>query len=101
VLQQEGVKQTALVLLNKGDAPARLSLPTDLPAGEWRAVLGDAPPLQPDGRSALAVSVPAHDVVVYLLEAPITGKGWLQRLDALMERPVQKPAEPVDTAPAD
>jgi cyclomaltodextrin glucanotransferase len=100
VLQHGGVNQTALVLLNKGDAPASLALPVDLPAGAWRPVLGEAPLLQPDGHTALAVSVPAHDVVVYLLEAPITGQRWLERLDALMRRPVQKPAGPVDTSPA-
>lgn len=101
VLQHEGVNQTALVLLNKGDAAASLTLPANLPAGEWRAVLGDGPSLNPDGSTVPAVSVPAHDVVVYLREGPITGKDWLERLGALMERPVQKPAGPVDTSPAD
>jgi glycosidase len=89
VLQQQGQAQTALVLLNKGDLAERFALPEDLPAGTWRAAL--------EGADLLAgqreVEVPAHDLAVYLLDAPIRDPRWVRRLDRLMQRSVERPAD--------
>ena len=89
VLQHAGEAQTALVLLNKGDAAERFALPADLPAGIWRSALGGDDLVAGSGE----VEVPAHDLAVYLLDAPISDPIWTRRLDRLMQRQVLRPAD--------
>lgn len=89
VLQNADVSQSALVLLNKGDAAARFELPADLPEGAWKSGLGGA-----DLAAAQReVEVPAHDLAVFILDAPIRAAGWTARLDALMQRELMRPAD--------
>ncbi|MFC5570328.1 alpha-amylase family glycosyl hydrolase [Lysobacter yangpyeongensis] len=70
VLQQDGVHQIALVLLNKGSVPAAFDL-KDVQAGRWHAAIAGGEVDVADG-GALKASVPAHGVEVYLLDAAVT-----------------------------
>lgn len=89
VLQDGGVSQSALVMLNKGDAPATFALPARLPEGRWRAALGG----EDLASGQTAVKVPAHDVAVYVLDAAILDPHWTQRLDRLMQRKLERPTD--------
>jgi cyclomaltodextrin glucanotransferase len=84
VLQQKGTHQQALVLLNKGDAPATFDLSGPLQAGQWRAALGGREIRVADGR--MQATVPAHGVEVYLLDAAVTDDALRAALDAAMQR---------------
>ncbi len=80
VLEQGATRQVALVLLNKGDAPAAFDLDAVQP-GRWRAALaGGEAAVAGDG--ALHATVPAHGVEVYLLDGAVTDP----RLRAALER---------------
>ncbi|MEH6421578.1 alpha-amylase family glycosyl hydrolase [Pseudomonas sp. CGJS7] len=85
VYEHAGVAQIALVLLNKGDAPARFEVSEYLQAGRWRAGLGGGETAVEDG-DALRASVPAHGVEVYLLDAPATRADLVAALDRAMAR---------------
>ena len=71
VLEHDGVAQTALVLLNKGDSAARFVFSELVQPGRWRPALGggtvDLAPGQP-----FTAEVPANGVQVYLFEQPLT-----------------------------
>ncbi|KQY55221.1 alpha-amylase family glycosyl hydrolase [Lysobacter sp. Root494] len=71
VLQHEGTQQIALVLLNKGAAPAAFETSEMLQAGRWRAAIGGGA-VDVAGGGALQATVPAHGVEVYLLDAAVT-----------------------------
>ncbi|KRA44466.1 alpha-amylase family glycosyl hydrolase [Pseudoxanthomonas sp. Root630] len=87
VLQHEGTTQTALVLLNKADAPAKLSVSDHLQPGQWRdAFTGKTQRV----RNRLQADVPAHGVRVFLLDAPITRADTRARLAELMARKAPK-----------
>ena len=87
VLQHEGITQTALVLLNKADAPAKLSVSDHLQTGTWRdAFTGKTQRV----RNRLQAEVPAHGVRVFLLDAPITRADTRARLAELMARKAPK-----------
>lgn len=85
VYQRNGVSQTALVLLNKGDEDARFVLKRHLPAGDWRDVLAaEGTSIRIEGR--FETTVPAHGVRVLVSESSI-GAGSLKRqLDRAMRR---------------
>ncbi len=68
VLQHGDTAQTALVLLNKGDAAARIEVSRYLQPGQWRDAL-DGGSVQVDG--TLKAEVPAHGVKVFVLDAPV------------------------------
>ena len=84
VYQHERVSQTALVLLNKGDAPAKFEVTHWLQAGTWRAAIAGGESKVRAGGS-LRATVPAHGVEVFLLDAPVTQPALRERLDALMK----------------
>ncbi|MFN7213781.1 MAG: alpha-amylase family glycosyl hydrolase [Lysobacteraceae bacterium] len=71
ILEQDGVAQTALVLLNKGDTATRFRLTENLQPGRWRPALGGETVPLAAGR-AFEAEVPANGVQVYLFEQPIT-----------------------------
>ena len=71
VCQKDGHNQTALVLLNKGDAPTNFEMSSGLSHGLWRdaytgeiAVVNAASPI-------LTARVAAHDARVFLFDAPV------------------------------
>ena len=69
VYQQGDVHQTALVLLNKGDAPTRFEI-TGIQAGEWTSAF-DGHRRRVDATGEASITVGAHSVEVLLLDAPI------------------------------
>ena len=83
VFQNEGVAQTALVALNKGDQVATLTVDDWLSLGIWRdALTGERFAVSQD-RSELRFAVPAHGVRVLLLDAPNTNSSLASVLDNL------------------
>jgi cyclomaltodextrin glucanotransferase len=84
VLQQGGTQQQALVLLNKGNAPATFDLDGPLQAGHWRAALAGGEAQVADGH--MRATVPAHGVEVYLLDAPVADPKLRAALDDSMRR---------------
>lgn len=82
VLDDGGVRQTALVLLNKGDAPwsARLDA-SQIADGAWRDALGDGA-ISVDGAASL--DVPAHGVRVLLRDEVAVPAVLRDRLQTLM-----------------
>ncbi|GHA81717.1 alpha-amylase family glycosyl hydrolase [Cognatilysobacter bugurensis] len=85
VLQDGATQQIALVLLNKGDAPARFEIREHLQAGAWRAALGGGSVAVAEG-GALEATVPAHGAEVYLLDASVTQPGLRAALNEAMRR---------------
>ena len=81
VYQHAGVHQTALVLLNKGDAPAEFAVSEYLEAGKWRNALGGRAIVVGEG-GTLRATVGAHDVAVYLLDKNVTRADFAARLAA-------------------
>ena len=81
VIQHEGVSQIALVLLNKGDVPAKFDVRQWMQPGTWRAAIagGDT-----KVRGSLKATVPAHGVEVFLLDAPVSQPQLRAELDKLM-----------------
>jgi len=71
VLEHEGVAQTALVLLNKGDAATRFRIDELAQPGRWREALGGGTRVLAEGE-AFEAEVPANGVQVYLFEQPLT-----------------------------
>ncbi|MCI4566805.1 alpha-amylase family glycosyl hydrolase [Lysobacter sp. CFH 32150] len=83
VYQHEGVSQIALVLLNKGDAPAQIAVRDYLQAGQWRAAIGGGVRDVTQG-GELSATVPAHGVEVFLLDAAVTDAGLRAALTPAM-----------------
>jgi len=83
VLQHGDEAQIALVLLNKGDAPAAFAVERYLQAGEWRDAL-DGGRVEVASGDALAATVPAHGVKVFVLDAPVRDAGLARVLDIAM-----------------
>jgi glycosidase len=83
VYQKGGVHQIALVLLNKGDQPARFEVKDYLQAGHWQSAFGGKPVDVAEG-GTLASTVAAHDVQVYLLDAPAARADLAAQLEHLM-----------------
>ncbi|HEY5612571.1 MAG TPA: alpha-amylase family glycosyl hydrolase [Lysobacter sp.] len=83
VLQHDGSSQIALVLLNKGEAPADFVIADLLEAGAWRAAIsGDVVDVADGG--TLSATVPAHGVEVYLLDAAAKRGDLKAQLDKAM-----------------
>jgi cyclomaltodextrin glucanotransferase len=81
VLQQGETAQTALVLLNKGDAARAFSVERYLQAGQWRdAFTNDSYKVT----KTLKVDVPAHGVKVFVLDAPVQQSQLQTELDKAM-----------------
>jgi len=83
VYEHGGVAQTALVLLNKGDAALDFELDEYLQPGTWRDAL-DGQAVEVGTR--LDIAVPAHGMRVLLREEPLTDPALRQRLADSMGR---------------
>ncbi|MFZ9310392.1 MAG: alpha-amylase family glycosyl hydrolase [Arenimonas sp.] len=83
VFQHGDVTQTALVLLNKGDKPARFDLKHHLQGGEWRSAINGNSVRIDAGKPRLKTEVPAHGVEVLLFEGAITAPELITALDRL------------------
>ena len=78
VYQHGDVHQTALVLLNKGDASTRFDI-SGMQAGEWISAF-DGHRRQVDESGEASITVGAHGVEVWLLDAVVTAPGLLTQL---------------------
>lgn len=90
VYQKDGVRQTALVLLNGSDQPVTMEFGA-LPAkGTWKdAVTGHV--IQVDeGFAGLAEEIAPHSVRVYLNDAPITNYKFVELLDEAQAAKVRR-----------
>ena len=91
VYQDNGLRQTALVLLNKGDRERTVAVTYGLSSGDWRdAFSGKTIRVRSDDLS-LALSVPAHGVRVLLLDTAVNNVELMRELDRLQagaERPI-------------
>ena len=83
VYERDGVTQTALVALNKGDAAASVPVSRLLSAGTWRDAFSGQPFNVAGDAAGLSVDVPAHGVRVLLFDQPTSNPRMLQRLDQL------------------
>jgi cyclomaltodextrin glucanotransferase len=83
VYEHDGITQTALVLLNKGDAPRSMRVDGYLQAGTWRD--GFSGKKTRVGRQ-LRIDVPAHGVRVLFFDQPLTRKDLRARLADSMTR---------------
>ncbi|WP_102797429.1 alpha-amylase family glycosyl hydrolase [Bowmanella denitrificans] len=82
VLQYQGQAQTALVLLNKGDKPARFSVSRYMQSGLWQEQFSQqSRDLPADG--VLDDEVPAHSVRIWLRQGQIEGADLLEKLRIL------------------
>ncbi len=81
VLQHGDVSQTALVLLNKGDAAASLEVSRYLQAGRWRDALDGG---HAEVADVLKATVPAHGIKVFVLDAPVQQPQLQAELDKAM-----------------
>ena len=90
VYQKDGRNQTALVLLNKGDAPSQFEISTWLSQGSWRdADTGEE--LVVNAESPIIVAaVPAHDVRVLLFDAPVNSRSFAAELRRLRHDQVRR-----------
>lgn len=86
IYQKDGVNQTALVMLNKGDTPQTITLDTLVQPGAWREQVTGAARTVAPGAKAFAAEVPAHGVRVFVRDAPLTDPALLARARQLMQR---------------
>ena len=86
VYQKDGVNQTALVLLNKGDAQVQFRVSTWLSQGSWRDAdsgrLFDTNERSPQ----IVAAVDAHSVRVLLFDAPVNNSQLAAELDRRQSR---------------
>ncbi|MFP7723574.1 alpha-amylase family glycosyl hydrolase [Lysobacter sp. A3-1-A15] len=85
VLQDGDTAQVALVLLNKGDAPAAFAIDAMLQAGTWRAALSGVTRQVATG-GTLTATVPAHGVEVWVRDGPVTEPALVAALEAVTGR---------------
>jgi len=84
VLQHGDVQQTALVLLNKGDAATGFVLPKLAEQGWWRSAFDGSVP------SGTQVQVNGHDVQVYLFDGAVSDPTMRKRIQLAMEQRLGK-----------
>ena len=68
VYQHDGVNQTALVLLNKGDDPTSITVDRWLSPGQWRDADGGEKVVVDQTQASLTTLVPAHGAKVWFLD---------------------------------
>ncbi|WP_018981678.1 alpha-amylase family glycosyl hydrolase [Salinimonas chungwhensis] len=85
VVQDEDARQTALVLLNKGDKAASFDIDRFVQAGSWQEqITGET--MRLNENQSLQTSVPPNGVRVWLLDGPISNNALLQKATAQLER---------------
>ena len=84
IYQRAGTNQIALVMLNKGDEAARITLNAMLEPGEWRDALSDDRVRLAAGQKTFSAEVPAHGLRVFFKDAPLSNRAVLDRARTLM-----------------
>jgi glycosidase len=85
VLQKDGMSQTALVMLNKGETAMDIQVDKYLQKGRWKSLISEDTINIADDDKSLRFTVPAHGVQVFLREGNITQKAMLAALNTLMQ----------------
>jgi cyclomaltodextrin glucanotransferase len=83
VYQKDGVRETALVLLNKSDEPTEFDISDWIFPALWRRAGSDDAMLVDAVETAMKVSVPAHGVRVYVTDEAPTGEALVNELQRL------------------
>ena len=83
VYQDDGVTQTALVLLNKSNESQDLSVNRYLSTGAWRDAFDGTTITIVGQPSGVSLTVPPHDVRVLLHDGPVTDRPLIEELDRL------------------
>jgi cyclomaltodextrin glucanotransferase len=99
VYEKDGVNQTALVLLNKGDQPADFAITDFVSTGDWRDAATGATTQVTDADRAIRTSVGPHDVKVLLLDAPVNDPAFSVELAHRMAATALCAAGPVGVEP--
>ncbi|MGI9236158.1 MAG: alpha-amylase family glycosyl hydrolase [Woeseiaceae bacterium] len=81
--QKDGVNQTALVMLNKGDTASRFEISMWLSHGSWRDVDTGEVFNVTDESPQLVAEVSSHDVRVLLFDAPVNNAAFAAELNRL------------------
>jgi glycosidase len=84
VLVKDGMSQTALVLLNKGDEATQFTISKYMQAGKWRSQLSDDAIAVTHDNLQLTADVAAHGVAVWLREGEVNQPELLAQLQTLM-----------------
>lgn len=82
VYQHDGVAQTALVLLNKGDAAARVVVDRLVQSGAWRDAFDGS---RVEVTDRIDIEVPAHGVRVLLRDTAVDAPELQKHLQVLMQ----------------
>ncbi|GAC17375.1 alpha-amylase family glycosyl hydrolase [Paraglaciecola arctica] len=85
VLVKDGVSQTALVLLNKGDKKTDFVIKKYMQPGRWLSQISDDTVNINESKLELQSSVAAHGVQVWLRQGPIKNPLLLLELQRLMD----------------
>ena len=85
VLVKDGVSQTALVLLNKGDQNTEFLIEKYMQAGSWVSQMSDDTVSITESNLQLHSRVAAHGVQVWLRQGPISNQLLLDELQRLMD----------------
>lgn len=84
IYQHDGVNQTALVLLNKGDKEASFDIEKYLSKGEWRNAMTDEI-IQISSAGKLQIKVKSHGVIVYILNTENSNKALIEIMQERMK----------------
>ena len=84
VLVKDGVSQTALVLLNKGDQKTEFLIERYMQAGSWVSQMSDDKVSITESNLKLQTSVRAHGAQIWLHQGPIENQLLLKELQRLM-----------------
>lgn len=87
VYQQNGVTQTALVLLNKGSDATEFAIDRWLSNGTWEDAMGDERFTVSAAKSVLTTRVDAHGVKVLLFDGAVNDVELQRQLDTAMRAP--------------
>lgn len=91
VYEHQGVTQSALVALNKDDAPATIEIERWLSAGTWRDADTGAPLAVTDADPRLQLKVPPHDLRVLFMDGPNTNAALAAELRRLQAQRLRRP----------
>ncbi len=83
VYQKDGVNQTALVLLNKGDTAADFKVKKWLSTGAWQEVMTQESYEVSQTQDAIETQVPANGVKIFVRNAPVNDYRMLKALHQL------------------
>jgi cyclomaltodextrin glucanotransferase len=86
VYQKDGVNQTALVLLNKGDDAVDIKVSTWLSRGTWRDASSEEEFRVGARTNELDLNVPAHGVRVLLFDEAVNDAGLATELERVQRR---------------